>query len=139
MLRLDASSGTAWGLRILVVEDDEDFRELLAEALRGTGSHAITVAADVRSGLGCLRDESYDLLVTDIQLRDGSGLVMLDDAKAEGRLAGTAVVVCSGNQWLRRQALDRGATFILKPAGPEKLFAVVRLIRSFGERKRRDR
>ena len=122
-----------------MVEDDEDSRELLADALRGTGNHAIRLSADARGGLGCLRDQSYDLLVTDIQLPDRSGLEMLDDARAEGHLAGAAVVVCSGNPWLRRQVLDRGATFILKPGGPEKLFAVVRLIRAFGERRRRGR
>ena len=80
-------------LHILVVEDNDDGRDLMVRLLQATGEHVIALAGNARDGLQCLRGATYDLLVTDVGLPDESGLEMLDRAKREGLLDETAVVV----------------------------------------------
>jgi two-component system response regulator AtoC len=54
-------------VRILVVDDDPALRDTLADLIHGLGYQA-TVVADAEEGLGRLREESFDALVTDIVL-----------------------------------------------------------------------
>lgn len=113
-------------LRILVVEDDDDSRELLGDALRLTGAHTIALAKNGDEGIRHLRDDDYDLIVTDIRLPNMSGLEMLDQAQQQGLLAETAIVVCSAEDRLRSKVLLRGATWLCKPVDIDKLWAIVR-------------
>jgi CheY-like chemotaxis protein len=114
-------------LRILVVEDDDDSRELMAGVLRRTGDHVIALANSGEEGLVHLRgDEAYDLIVTDIGLPGVSGLEMLDQAARDGCIDRTTVVVCSACTSLRPQALARGARCLAKPLDPQEIFDVVR-------------
>jgi CheY-like chemotaxis protein len=122
----DSSKAAPDALRVLVVGHDEAARELTKEVLRAVGVEEVVLAETAESGLERLRREAYDLIVADIRLPRASGLEMIDQANAEGRLVGTAVVVCSESHWRRRQALDRGATFIGKPLSVETLVDVVR-------------
>jgi DNA-binding NtrC family response regulator len=98
----------------------------MADLLRTTGEHAIALAETAEDGLRRLRDETYDVVVTDLELPDASGLQMLDQARAEGRLARAVVVACAADLRLRRQALSRGAIFALEPLDPEQMSAVTR-------------
>jgi CheY-like chemotaxis protein len=121
----DTSKAAPQALRVLVVEDDEAARELTKEVLHAAGVRDVVLAETAESGLERLRCEAYDLIVADIRLPQASGLEMIDQASAEGRLVGTAVVVCSGSHWRRGQALERGATFIAKHLCVETLVDVV--------------
>jgi len=58
--------------RILVVEDDEAIRELVATALRFTG-FSVETAASGASGLAESRNAAFDLLVLDVNLPDIDG------------------------------------------------------------------
>lgn len=62
--------------RVLVVDDDEDARELLQLALERRGYH-VTVASSFESARAALTSAHFDALVTDIELEDGSGLGLL--------------------------------------------------------------
>ena len=61
--------------RVLVVDDDEDARELLQLALERKG-YRVTLASSVASARAALSSAPFDALVTDIELDDGSGLVL---------------------------------------------------------------
>jgi two-component system, chemotaxis family, CheB/CheR fusion protein len=112
-------------LRILLVEDHEDSRELMAEILRRTGEHAIALAGSAEEGLELLRGAAFDLVVTDLGFPGRSGLEMLDQADAEGLLATTSVVVCSGTGWSTREARDRGVELLRKPVDANDVFTLV--------------
>jgi DNA-binding NtrC family response regulator len=118
------------GLRILVVEDHEDSRELMAEILRRTGRHSIALAANTNEGLRYLRATAYDLVVTDVRFSDGSGVEMLDQAEDEGLLATTSVAVWSAMDGLRHEVRARGAQFIAKPVDADRVFALIERVRS---------
>lgn len=84
---------TAQPFVILYVEDNELVRESFAELLATAGRRIVCVAdgADARQAL---REQNVDLLMTDINLPDGSGLEVAREALRQK--PGLPVIVCSG-------------------------------------------
>lgn len=81
------------GLNLLVVEDEEAVRRFLHLALTRLG-HRLRIAADVASGKAALEAESFDVVLTDLGLPDGSGEEVVRTA---ARLRpGTPVVLLTG-------------------------------------------
>jgi CheY-like chemotaxis protein len=117
-------------LRILVVEDEEDSRELMQRMLRTTGQHDIAAVATAEEALEQLRSERFDLVVTDIGLPGATGIEMLDDARRENLLAGADVIVCSANQREGGRVRARGDRFIPKPADTQIIVDSVRAVRA---------
>jgi len=66
--------------RILVVDDEQSIRELLAIVLRREG-YDVLLAEDGRSAVELLEREPVDLLISDIQMPDLSGVEVLRAAK----------------------------------------------------------
>ena len=62
--------------RILVVDDERSMQEFLELFFRGEG-YEVTTAGDVESALLHLEGDEFDLVITDIQLPEGSGLDIL--------------------------------------------------------------
>src|SRR5262245_9479479 len=59
--------------KVLVVEDNDDLRELIAENLRELG-HEPVPARDHASALRTIDEQPIDVLLTDVALPDGSGI-----------------------------------------------------------------
>jgi CheY-like chemotaxis protein len=108
-------------LRILVVEDDADSRELIVEVLATTGNHDFGIAANAEEAIRSLREGPYDVVVTDIGLPGISGLELVETATGEGLLTNTTVIVCSAHEELRPRALRYGACFVAKPIALDEL------------------
>lgn len=68
------------GLKILVVEDDSDLRESVREVLRLYGARVIE-AENGRTGLNSLREESIDLILSDIRMPGGDGISFLEKVR----------------------------------------------------------
>ncbi len=68
-------------LRILLVDDHDDTRRILARLLRKRHHH-VEVAGSVASAVDCLEKESFEILVSDIGLPDGSGHELMSKARA---------------------------------------------------------
>ena len=60
-------------LTILLVEDHVDTAEVMAQLMRGMG-HEVTVAGRVDDALAATQSATYDLIVSDVGLPDGTGL-----------------------------------------------------------------
>ncbi len=72
----------ACSLKILLIEDDERVREVLAQMLAGLG-HSVSQAAGGREGLARLdAGESVDLVLTDLVVPDMSGWDVVKAVKA---------------------------------------------------------
>jgi PAS domain S-box-containing protein len=63
-------------LSVLVVDDDQDTREVMA-ALLGRFHCAVSTAPTVAAALDAARSTTFDVLISDIHLPDGSGLQLL--------------------------------------------------------------
>lgn len=84
------------GSRLLLVEDSEDTRILLALAL-GTDGWQVDEAADAFEAAERLRHTRYDLLVADYDLPGKTGAELIREAFAEGLLADTRTVVVTAH------------------------------------------
>ena len=108
---------------ILYVEDNDFVRESIAELL-ATDERQIVCAADGAAAREVLREQDVNLLITDINLPDGSGLDVARDALRQN--PNLPVIVCSG-QDLRDIANLLGPTAhpLRKPFELDELEALV--------------
>jgi len=67
---------TERGARVLIVDDERSMQEFLEIFFRREG-YDVTTASDVATGQLCLDSDDFDLLITDMQMPDGSGLDLL--------------------------------------------------------------
>ena len=70
-------------MRILVVEDSTPTRDLLARSLESAGFE-VTFATRVATGRRQVEEGSFDVIVLDIMLPDGSGLELCRELRAGG-------------------------------------------------------
>jgi DNA-binding NtrC family response regulator len=77
---------------VLVVEDNDDLRELIAENLRELGHRSIAVRGSAEA-LAAV-DEQVDVLLTDVALPDGSGIALAGAIAA--RFPRLPIIVSSG-------------------------------------------
>ena len=66
--------------RILVVDDEESIREFLTILLEKE-DYEVTTADSVAAGKGRIADGSFDVVMCDLKLPDGSGLEVLEEAR----------------------------------------------------------
>jgi signal transduction histidine kinase/ActR/RegA family two-component response regulator len=107
---------------ILVVEDQDDIRQLLADSLEEFG-HEVTAARAADEAIEILgRDACIEVLVTDITLPGGmTGLDLV--RKARELVPDLKILTIAGNAnevSIRASSLDRCA-FLPKPFGPSEL------------------
>lgn len=104
--------------RILVVEDDEFSQQLIELYLRKAGFDELTVAANGRDALDIAKQQTFDLVLLDLNLPRISGSEVLRRLKKEGMLTDTPVIISSsmGNMDDIVHCMDLGADdFLLKP------------------------
>ncbi len=119
---------TAHPFVILYVEDNDLVRESFAELL-ATADRRVVCVSDGAGAREALREQNVNLLITDINLPDGSGLDLAREALRQN--PSLPVIVCSG-QDLRDVARLLGPTAhpLAKPFELEELEALVeRLVR----------
>lgn len=70
-------------MNVLIVEDHEDTRRVLERLLSRKGFD-VTSAENVQNGLNLLRTKSFNAIVSDIMLPDGTGYELMSDARRNG-------------------------------------------------------
>jgi DNA-binding response OmpR family regulator len=70
------NSGPGSPRRILLLEDEPVVRELFKRLL-GAAPYALTLAPTVKDGLRETEGGVFDLLISDLRLRDGSGIEVI--------------------------------------------------------------
>ena len=116
--------------RVLIVEDNAALGESLAAMLRAEDIE-ITNARTVAQALDRLSANTYDCMVMDLMLPDGSGFDLLEHISRNGKYAFPPVIVYTGRELSRdeEQKLQRYArSIIIKGArSPERLLDEVTL------------
>lgn len=100
----------------LVVDDSLTARRALSKALRQFGFH-VTEAGDGQQALELLRNQTFDLVMTDLDMPRMGGLELLSDMQSGNYCDAPKIVVSSRNeQTFKDQALEVGADeYITKP------------------------
>lgn len=112
-------------LRILVVEDEESVRQFLDQGLAQL-CHQPRLASSVQEGLQALAEETFDVVLTDLGLPDGSGEELARRVATDW--PGTPVVLLTGwaEQLLAENRSIRGIARVLsKPVALDTLAAAL--------------
>lgn len=111
--------------RILVVDDSEESRELLARRLE-RDSHAVTMAVSGAEALRLIGEAEFDLLLLDLMMPEMSGFELLCRLKSDERLRAIPVIVVSalGETEGPIRCIEMGAEdYLPKPCDPVLLRA----------------
>ena len=84
--------------RLLVVDDSKMMRMGIARSLRQLGVELIEEAANGREALDRLREESFDLMLLDVEMPEMNGREVLAAMQQSPQLRGFPVIVISGGQ-----------------------------------------
>ena len=120
--------------RVLVIDDDEDIRALVAELLARAGM-TVEEAADGRAGLRALHRSPPDLVVLDVSMPDLDGWQTLERIRDLSEVP-VLMLTARGAELERVRGLQAGADdYVVKPFGRQELLARVQaLLRRAGSR-----
>lgn len=113
--------------KILVVDDEEEYRALLTRVLARAG-YAVAAASNGAQALALYAEGEPDLVLLDVMLPDAIGFELGKKLRASGRPK-TPILFCSVRSAASSLAegLRAGsADYVLKPFDPEDLLARVR-------------
>ena len=100
---------------VLVVEDEPDLRQLIAESLEAKG-FAVAQALDGGDAIARLEGFAYDGLVVDLRLPDANGMDVLEAALSRYPEIRAVVITGFGGVEEAVKAIKRGAIdFLIKP------------------------
>ena len=123
------------GSGVLIVDDDQDLREILAHLVRKEGFTPLT-AADGSSALELLRLRGAEVMLADVHLPDGDGLELLQKAREMDPDLPVIMITAYAGVNQAVAAMRAGAHDYL--AKPFQHREVIRLLhRALGERQRR--
>ena len=113
--------------RILVVDDDPDSAQLLAQTLALNGYSAVTLTCDPRVVPELHRRHGYDLILLDVRMPRMDGFEVMEGLKEFERDGYLPVLALTAEPGHRMQALQRGARdFLRKPVDLDELLLRVR-------------
>jgi len=113
--------------RILIVDDEDGIRSVLADALAGAG-HSTAQAGDVRAAFERLEDEPFDVMLSDLRMPgDLDGMDLVRRARAQWPDMQIIVLTAHGSIDVAVEAMKLGAFhFMEKPiSSPADLRALV--------------
>src|SRR5215216_4894145 len=109
-------------MRLLVVDDEAEMRELLSRNLGRT--HGIKAVANCREAQEAVAAATFDVIVLDVMLPDGSGLELCARLRAQGNETPILLLTAKGEVRSRVAGLDAGADdYLAKPFALSELRA----------------
>ena len=112
--------------RILLVEDEPGLREVLTLALEGAG-FACEPAPGIAEARRALEETTFDGVLSDLKLKDGSGIELLSWMNEQGLKTPVVIMTAYATTETTVQALNQGAVdFITKPFKHEDLIATLK-------------
>lgn len=109
--------------RILVVEDEKDLADLLAELLKLQG-YAVEVAYDGKEGLSKVGALRFDLVITDLMMPIMSGWDLLEALADDPDNRDIPIIVASAGE-IRDTAKSYGHAFVPKPFEISRMLGTV--------------
>jgi DNA-binding response OmpR family regulator len=123
------------GRRVLVVDDQDDIREMARLVLAGAG-YEVVVAASGKEALKLARASSFDLVLLDINMPELDGWATLRLLRADEALDALPVAMFSVKSEVRDKVSglkDGAIDYITKPFGVDELISrVSRILASAG-------
>ncbi|MEJ2235182.1 MAG: sigma-54 dependent transcriptional regulator, partial [Syntrophobacterales bacterium] len=112
--------------RILVIDDEENMRHMLAVLLEKEG-YQVDSAADGKQGLALASESFYDLILCDLKMPVMDGMTFLENSQ-DMQLESTVIVMSAyGTLDTAIEAMKRGAyDYVSKPFKPDEIMLTLR-------------
>lgn len=110
---------------VLIIDDEEKLRALLARILRAEGFDVLE-AGDCKSGLKSVEQHDLDVVLCDVKLPDGSGVDMVSRIKSKKPQVEVILLTAYGNITDGVQAMKNGAfDYIVKGDDNDKIIPLL--------------
>lgn len=112
-------------MKILVADDSRVMRQIVVRTLRqaGYGGHEVVEAADGRAALELVLAESPDLVLSDWNMPELSGIELLRALRVAGVAVPFGFVTSEGSAEMRVEAERAGASFLIAKPFTAEAFA----------------
>jgi DNA-binding NtrC family response regulator len=102
-------------LRVLIVDDEEDTVQALKMGLEDTG-YLIKTTTKFNEAINIIRSEEIDVVVTDLKLKDGNGLEILNYIQENSLSISVIIITAYGSVESAVEAIRGGAyDYLVKP------------------------
>ena len=113
-------------LRILVIDDEKSFGEMVGTILRKDG-YGVDVATTGEQALAALAQDAYDLVLCDVQMPEMSGLDLLRELERMHLRPTTIMMSAYGSNEIALECMKLGAyDYIAKPFKGDELLLTLR-------------
>lgn len=110
---------------ILLVEDNEDLRQVLQEVLESSGFH-VTTAANATRAREAIDIGKFDLAILDVRLPDGNGIELMSEFRKSDPDIGIVIMTGYAEVDTAIEAVRLGANdFLKKPFVPDEMLVRV--------------
>jgi signal transduction histidine kinase/ActR/RegA family two-component response regulator len=118
------------GIRVLLIDDEPDARDLLRSVLTGVGAEVLT-AASADEGFVCAKAERPDVIVSDIGMPERDGYEFIRDVRGLSRAEGgktpaIALTAFARSEDRTRAMLAGYQVHVSKPIEPVELIATIK-------------
>ena len=116
-------------LRILVVDDEQDYCEVLKMILESNG-YAVETCLNGKEALDILEDRSFDVVISDLNMPVMDGFELLKNIKEREYDTEVLILTAFGTIEKAVETMKNGAySYVTKGNDPEELLIEVRKIR----------
>ena len=113
------------GLKVLVVDDEEDIVEVIQDRLEAYG-FAVVTAGNGLEALKKLSMEKFDGIFLDVKMPEMGGIEALEEIRKRDRNIPIIIITSSSTREAAVEAIAKGANdFVLKPFEWEELKAKI--------------
>jgi DNA-binding NtrC family response regulator len=124
-MNFDSSLSLKMTHKILIIDDEEKLRSLLARIIKSEGFEVFE-AKDLKSGLKKLEQTEIDVVLCDVKLPDGNGVDFLQNIKSSFPLVEVVLLTAFGNIPDGVQAMKNGAfDYIVKGDDNDKIIPLL--------------
>jgi len=112
--------------RILAVDDELDMLALLKMIIEGYSDHQVFTTNNPVEAAERLKNEPFDLILTDLKMPGMDGLELLEEAKKRDEDALVMVITAYGSLESAEEAMSKGAfDYITKPFRKEQILLAI--------------
>ena len=111
-------------IAILLVEDHVDTADVMAHLMRSLG-HDVAVAASVAEALAATRARTFDLIVSDVGLPDGTGLDFVSAVRRHSQVPAIALTGYGSDEDVRRCLAAGFTAHLTKPVNFSQLEVLI--------------
>jgi len=118
-------------MKLLIVDDSTMLRDMLSYALNEGGYSDVTEAVDGIDGLEKAKANSFDLIITDINMPNMDGITLVQELRKLPQYTNSPILVLTTERSdeMKSKGKAAGATgWIVKPFVPDQLLKAVNIV-----------